>query len=262
MRLRMCTLAVYVRAWEAWPVLIAANRDEFLSRPTSPPRLLDPVHRIFGGRDDVAGGTWLGVNARGMAAALLNRRTTDPPDPSRLSRGALCLEALRQAGAAAAHDWLERQDPAAYNAFNLLVVDREAAWVATNHAGELDVRSLPEGLHLLTNLDVNDPTCPRIAASVRLFGGLLGAVPDPADPRYVERLREILASHDTELDPRLSALGNSLCVHAGEYGTRSSTLAFLDADARWTFLHADSPPCRGRYERLDIPWAAAPSSAP
>ena len=53
--LPVCTLAVYVRAFPEFPVIVAANRDEFFSRPTSPPLLLDSESGIFGGRDDVAG---------------------------------------------------------------------------------------------------------------------------------------------------------------------------------------------------------------
>ena len=91
----MCTLAIYVRTFPDFPLVVAANRDEFLARPTSAPTLLDRDAAIFGGRDDLAKGTWLAVTRRGMVGALLNRRSEEPPDPRRRSRGQLCVDMLR-----------------------------------------------------------------------------------------------------------------------------------------------------------------------
>jgi uncharacterized protein with NRDE domain len=244
----VCTLAIYVRAFAAYPVVVAANRDEFYSRPTSSPGVLDSSSGIFGGRDDVAGGTWLGVNRHGLVAALLNRRTSEPPDPARRSRGQLCLDMLRSESASAARVVLNRESARAYNPFNLLVADSRDAWIANNHGLEIAITELGTGLHLITNLDLNDPTCPRIAASYQLFAGLLAKdAPQPAGPEFCNRLRRILAAHDTELDPRNGAFGNSLCLHSDEYGTRSSTLIFLDLSRRWTYLHTDDAPCRQEH---------------
>lgn len=244
----MCTLAVYSRAFPDHPLVIAANRDEFLARPSASPQLLDIAGEIFGGRDEMFGGTWFGVQASGMAAALLNRRSEAPPDPSRRSRGLLCLDVLRCRTQEAARRLIEKVEAVAYNPFNLLVADRESAWVATNHAGRLEITDLSPGLHLLTNLDLNDPTCPRIAGSYRLFAAVLDERRlVPGSDGFVERMRRILSSHDTALDPRSDAPGNSLCLHLGQYGTRSSTLAFLHRGGKWTYLHSNQAPCRGKY---------------
>lgn len=249
----MCTLAVYFRAYCGFPLVVAANRDEFLSRPSLAPAWIDAGRRIFAGRDARSGGTWLGVNGSGVASALLNRRSQTPPDPSRRSRGLLCLDALRCASASAARRAVGGQSAQAYNPFNLLVADRREAWVASNHGGRLTFSDLTPGLHLLTNLDLDDPECPRISASVRLFAALLEDESlSPAKPELVARLREVLSRHDTALDPRRPGEANSLCLHAGEYGTRSSTLVFLDQAGRWTYWHTDRPPCRGDYQLLSL----------
>lgn len=249
----MCTLAIYVRAFPEFPLIVAANRDEFLSRPTAPPLLLDPAASIFGGRDEVAGGTWLAVNRHGVVGALLNRRTDEPPDPRRRSRGQLCLAMLRSESADAARSVLRTENPDDYNPFNLLVADRRTAWVATNHPASMAVTDLGPGLHLITNLDLNDPRCPRIAGSYRLFAELLSdGAPAPASRDFRVRLRRILSAHDTQLDPRSGAYGNSLCLHSDEYGTRSSTLIFLDQSGRWTYFHANEPPCRRDYDSQPV----------
>ena len=155
---------------------------------------------------------------------------------------------LRQASADAARAALRDERPESYNPLNLLVADRRAAWIATNHEAAITLTELDPGLHLITNLDLNDPTCPRISASYQLFAALLGAdAPRPGTNEFRERLHAILSAHDTELDPRQPGFGNSLCLHSSEYGTRSSSLIFLDVAGRWTYWHANQPPCRSDY---------------
>ena len=62
----MCTMILLKGVHPKWPLVVAANRDEFYSRPTAGPQRLvsDPV--VFGGKDLQAGGTWLGVTPRGF----------------------------------------------------------------------------------------------------------------------------------------------------------------------------------------------------
>src|SRR5689334_19863427 len=99
----MCTVLVRLRPGTAWPVLIAAVRDEFLDRPWEPPAAHWPEHpSIVGGRDRTAGGTWLAVDseqsgptAPGLAALLNGKRLPLPASgEARPSRGALPLAAL------------------------------------------------------------------------------------------------------------------------------------------------------------------------
>ena len=75
----MCTLAVFRDVSTTLPLVVAANRDEFLDRPTDLPGLLDVLPRVVAGRDRQAGGTWLGARARdgALVAGLLNRRPAD-----------------------------------------------------------------------------------------------------------------------------------------------------------------------------------------
>ena len=98
----MCTLAIYFRVVPEWPVIVAANRDEFLDRPTSDPTTLCDNPLVVGGKDLRAGGTWLGISENGFLAGLLNRRVDGSPNPDARSRGVLCLDALRRKTAAEA----------------------------------------------------------------------------------------------------------------------------------------------------------------
>ena len=70
----MCTLVILRRPEHRWPVIIGANRDEMIDRPAKPPgrHWADRVE-VVAGLDLLAGGSWLGLNDWGVAAAILNR---------------------------------------------------------------------------------------------------------------------------------------------------------------------------------------------
>ena len=140
----VCTLAVYTDAWSDLPLLVAANRDEFYERPASPPRLLGRGD-AFGGCDLRAGGSWLAIGRHGLVVGILNRRTDRAPDPSCLSRGALCVELAEARSMDEALARLRAEDPDRYNPFNLLVADRRGALVAQNRGGRLSIEHLEPG---------------------------------------------------------------------------------------------------------------------
>jgi uncharacterized protein with NRDE domain len=251
----MCTLAIYFKAFADYPIVVAANRDEYLARPALPPVTLDETPHIVGGKDLRASGTWLGINEHGLVAGLLNRRNgTSENDPNLRSRGLLCLDALRCSTAAKAAEFVAGQSGRDYNPFNLLIASREAAFVAYNRWGTLEVVSLTPGVHLLTNLDVDDFECPRISRSRKHFEEL-GSRADFARDPVARRgeLHRLLADHSTQLDPR-SGRPNSLCLHLGDYGTRSSTLIFMGRQPLEVIhFFAAGPPCAASYEPAIVP---------
>jgi len=252
----MCTLAIYYRVFGDYPVVVAANRDEFLDRAALPPTSLGERPRIVGGKDLRANGTWLGINEHGLVAGLLNRRIADngPNDANLRSRGLLCLDALQHSSAAEALRYVESQRARDYNAFNLLMASRDAAFVAYNRGGEIEIVKLTPGLHLLTNADVDDFECPRISRSYSRFAQLAQREDFARDPLAMRAdLARLLADHSTQLDPR-NGRPNSLCLHLGEYGTRSSSLIFMRRDAA-TVEHffAPGPPCTTAFEQAAVP---------
>ena len=104
----MCILMVIHKGIPSYPIVVAANRDEYYDRPTQGPHQLAHTPVVWGGRDTRAGGTWLGVNAHGLVIGLTNRRIREEQenDPQRRSRGLLCLEALQCRTATEAADFL------------------------------------------------------------------------------------------------------------------------------------------------------------
>src|SRR5271155_5891676 len=99
----MCTLVILRRPNHRWPVLIGANRDEMIDRPSKPPGRHWPDRpEVIAGLDMLAGGSWLGINDWGVAAAVLNRHGSPGPAPRQRSRGGMGLGAVGPAAAGGA----------------------------------------------------------------------------------------------------------------------------------------------------------------
>jgi hypothetical protein len=176
----MCTLVILRRPEHGWPVVIGANRDEMVGRRAKPPGRHWPDRaEIVAGLDLLAGGSWLGVNDWGVAAAVLNRQGSLGPAAGLRSRGELVLEALDHADAVAAAAALSDLDPLAYRSFNLIVADnRDAFWL--RHAAQgrgIEARPVPDGLSVIAAGDLDEQTTPRLALVRPRF--LAAPPPDP-----------------------------------------------------------------------------------
>jgi Transport and Golgi organisation 2 len=178
----MCTLVMLRRPGHDWPVLVGANRDEMLQRPWRPPGRHWPDRpEVVAGLDELAGGSWFGLNDHGVVAGILNRMGTLGPEAGRRSRGELVLEALDHADAADAAAALSHIEPRAYRPFNLIVADnRDAFWLRhadASGATPVEARALPPGLSMIAARDLDDETAPRIRAYLPRFRA--APAPDP-----------------------------------------------------------------------------------
>jgi uncharacterized protein with NRDE domain len=257
----MCTLAVYLREFDDYPLVIAANRDEHFSRPSAAPRLLTGAPGIFAGQDLVAGGTWLGVNMRGLAAGIVNRRTHESVSTGTpRSRGLLCLDLLRAKDVALASTCLDREDGSSYQPFLTLVASAEAGFVAFNSEKEIKRVALDGGLHVFSNTSFTDSGGGKLDHARALFAaaaGPLGTELDRSQARLdsaVEILRGVLSSHEPaghSPEPR-----DAICVHnaGADYGTVSSSVIFYARDEKkFHFYHASGAPCLAGYQAVEIP---------
>lgn len=251
----MCTLAVFHRVSDRYPVIIAANRDEFFNRPSKRPARLDDPAGVVAGLDAEAGGTWLGARVDGgfLGVGLLNRRpeAMAPGSPAGArSRGILALGALASSSVDEAVARIESDDIGSYGPFNLVLIDAGEAIVLDNGGGE-GRTVLDRGLSVLTNLDARDPRCPRRAAAAERFEELLPEIAaDPEPERLVELLAGVLGDHEAGIEPSPEAPFSRVCVHADGYGTRSSSVIVLDADGAVSYFHADGPPCKTAFEQV------------
>jgi hypothetical protein len=257
----MCSVLLLRRPGHPWPVLIGANRDEMLDRAWLPPgRHWTDRPDVTAGRDQTAGGSWLGINDSGVVAAILNRQNSLGPAAGKRSRGELVLEALDHADAAAAAEALRHLDPAAYRPFNLMVADnRDAFWVA-HQGSRIQVEPIPTGLSMLTSYDLNDPASPRIRFYRPLFAA--AAVPEPASVPGGGNWRawqELLGSRIWDAgEGREAGPGGAMCIVTDTgFGTTSSALLALPSvetlGTKPVFLFCPGRPDRTSWQDVPLP---------
>ena len=251
----MCTLLLLHRPSHRWPVLIAANRDEMRQRPSSPParHWPDRAH-IVAGRDELAGGSWLGINDEGLVAAIMNRPGSLGPDAVKRSRGELVLEALDHAEAAVAAEALGHLDPEAYRPFNLILADPlQVFWLRSEgeSEGTVEAAELPPGLSMFTAHDRNDLNSARIATHLPRFEA--AAVPDPDAVQWTDWQR-CLASRQTAPEGGAPSAMN-IDTEFG-FGTVSSALIALPspdvAGLKPIWRYADGRPDEVAFEAIDL----------
>lgn len=226
-------MVLRIRYGHPWPVILAANRDERIERPWDPPGAYWPDQPgLIAGRDRTAGGTWMGLNRHGVAAAVLNRQGSLGPAPGKRSRGELPLLALAHSSAAAAAEAICGQEAAAWRSFNLVIADCEHCFFIRGlGAGRLQARLLPAGVHMITAHDPNDEASPRVARHLPRFQ----SAPDPEPPDW-RAWTEILAD-------RSGPAGSELNVPArAGFGTVCSSLLALSAHDAPVWLFAAGPP--------------------
>ncbi len=253
------------------PLIVAANRDERLDRPAVPMTVLrEREPRILGGRDDLAGGTWLAVNEHGVIAGLTNQPSADGRDPTKRSRGELPLAfAVYRSAADAVAAVRGELDPAAYNPCWMLVGDRESLFsigVSGVSGSPLEVEQLGPGLHVLENAPLRSPSAK--AEFVRgLVADALAARTADDSAATIAALEVVLGNHEPALpQPRTDAKGrvwpaslSAACVHADGYGTRSAMIASVPASATGIpqVLVADGRPCEVPMQDMTGLWARA-----
>jgi uncharacterized protein with NRDE domain len=249
----VCLLVVASRLVEDEPLIVGANRDEVLDRPSTAVTVLDQgPPRVVGGRDELSGGTWLAVNEHGVCAGLTNQPLGEAKDPTRRSRGELPMALARHATAASAVDaLLTHSRPADYNGSWLLVGDRRSLFfVDFTGDGRGSAQELPPGLHVLENRAYGEPS-----HKVDLVRDALGEPARAED--VVAAFRAVLADHRLPEGDERSNSAN--CVHLESFGTRSSCIVRVRRGdgALPRISVADGPPCATAYEDASALWGTA-----
>ncbi len=252
----MCLIAFALHASSRWPLVIAANRDEFLDRPTVPlARWKTPQGQaIISGRDLRAGGAWFGITAGGpdgpdgRIAFLTNVREAEPVAAPR-SRGELVTRWLESQ--VNADDFLTRlaTDPMAFAGFNLVVGDikRDQWHWVTNRPSEAQQNGsawhhevLKPGIYGLSNAALDSPW-PKTTQLKSALGQSLRAYEAAGDlDAFQAELWQALGSRERAEVAHLPRTGIPLAreealssafveIPDHGYGTRSSTLLTASA---------------------------------
>ena len=208
----MCLIIVAHRVSSRFPLVIAANRDEDYLRPSRASHAWDDAPDVIGGRDLVAGGSWLAIRRDGRWAAVTNLRGSAKQPDSR-SRGALVSAFVLGDTAPLDYASAIAREADAYAGFHLLagIAGESLAYFATG----LDAaRELPAGIHGVSN-------GPHDAQWIKVERGI-AAMRESFDPEHLIAF----LSTPTPGEP----IENSVFVIGERYGTRSSTAIVVDDD--------------------------------
>lgn len=223
----MCLILFAHQMRSDLPLVLLANRDEFLARATAPLAPWAEAPGLVAGRDLAAGGTWFGVSATGRWAAVTNVREGERTPPRGPSRGWLVRDYLL--GTESPDEFSRRLgvQAAAYAGFNLLLgAGREVWYVSNLDAAPLQ---LSPGFYGLSNGRLDTPW-PKVVRGKAALAALL-KYPHPA----VEQGFALLADRERCPDHHLPATGvpidweralSATFIIAPErgYGTRCSTV--------------------------------------
>ena len=252
----MCSVVILRRGGHAWPLILAANRDEMIGRAWDPPARHWPDRAdVVAGRDRLCNGSWLGLNDHGVITAVLNRVGSLGPAAGKRSRGELVLEALDHADAETAAEQLRHLDPSGYRSFNLVIADNAAAfWLrSTGRSGSaIEITRLPAGVSMLTARDLNDHASPRIARNLTDFETALPPDPDLDDwDAWQELMRRTALDNPTD--------GMIVVTDSGFETVSSSLIALPAADhavageeAKPVWLFAPGRPDRTDYRPVAL----------
>ncbi len=227
----MCLLALAIGQHPLYPLVIAANRDEYHARPSAAAAPWPEHPQIVGGRDLTAGGSWMAASLSGRVAMVTNIRR--PGASKGRSRGHLVREAL-----------LDDRDPqhllaqlrasaAEYSPYNL-IFGRGQQLAFVNSDGD-SIACLPAGTYALSNatLDTPWPKAGKLREALARW-----CIEDGDDE---SALFQALADTETAADADLPDTGVGLTLErmlsapfitGSSYGTRSSTLYTLDQRGR------------------------------
>lgn len=235
----MCMLVIARRVHPRYPLVVVANRDEALARPTAPlhewSARREGVGGVVAGRDETAGGTWLALASGGRFSAVTNVRESGPELPASASRGALPVDALTGPVPVTRFAQHVVDDLDGYGPVNLLAGDLDEMWWASNRSTRGPMQ-LGTGVHGLSNAALDTPW-PKVVGAVGDVRSLLGTGV-MSGPDWSARFLDLLAARDKAPVRHLPRTGvprwrewqlSSRFVRIGRwYGTRSTTAVRID----------------------------------
>lgn len=224
----MCLITFALDVHPRYRLILAANRDEFFERPTSPAMFWPSRPHILAGRDERAGGTWCGVSKSGRFASVTNYREAPDDQEQRLSRGELPVEFLASSVSSAEYANSVQADAQRYAGFNLLVDDGARFSYYSNRGSGPE--ELGPGVYGLSNHLLNS-RWPKVTRAVNGLTGILNN-PDPGTGPLLDLLMDDTIAADSELPE--TGFGRAwervlspIFISTPEYGTRCSTVILV-----------------------------------
>ncbi len=231
----MCLILFAYNAHEQYPLVVAANRDEFFNRPTAPLEFWEDHNEILAGRDLDKGGTWMGINKNGKIAMVTNYRDMSRLKVEALSRGDLVAGFLKSQDESEAY--LNNLQPSVnqYNDFNLVIGEGGKLWYVSSLRPEPEL--IEAGIHGLSNKILDTPW-PKVQEG-KLF---LKNIINQSDPDFNDLFNflDVKSTYpeeqlpDTGVGTEWEKVLSAAFIASPEYGTRCSTLLVVDKSGNVT----------------------------
>jgi len=240
----MCLILLAHGMHPRFPLVMAANRDEFFSRSTVGAQFWPGHPQVLAGRDLEKGGTWMGITRDGRWAAVTNFRDGSRPQSGSPSRGELVAGYLRNNTSGIDYVATVTSEAPRYHGFNLLVGDGDGVHYVSNRAGRS--RDLAPGLYGLSNGLLDEPW-PKVEQGKRALRAAL----DNEAAGVAEAVFAMLADRRIAADSALPRTGVSLewertlsaaFISTLEYGTRASTVLLIADDGSVHFRERSFSP--------------------
>jgi uncharacterized protein with NRDE domain len=225
----MCLILFAYHSHPVYPLILAANRDEFYQRKTLNAHWWSECPDLLAGRDLEAGGTWMGVTRTGRVAAVTNVREPQMTSPAPCSRGLLTRRYLEEDLDDERFSGLLQQTQDQYRGYNLLFGNFSKLHYYSNRGNKPAL--LSPGIYGLSNAQLDTPW-PKVQQGKKSLIKLLDT-----SRLDTEKLHTILESKEIVVDNLLPSTGVSLdwerklsaiCISGPDYGTRSSTVLLID----------------------------------
>lgn len=232
----MCLIVFAWKQHPEFPLLLAANRDEFYARPALAATWWEDAPHVYAGKDLEAGGTWMGINKQGRFAAITNIRNGEGKKSGAPSRGNIVADFLSNDISPASYLHELKADAKHYAGFNLIIGDSKELFWFSNET--LQAQILQPGVYGLSNGSLDTPW-PKVNLAKMQFEKLMQqSAPDQA---YFEMLADTTPAPDhslpqTGVSLEWERLLSSIFIQSDIYGTRVSSLikCHIDGTAHLT----------------------------
>ncbi|KAJ4702294.1 transport and Golgi organization 2-like [Melia azedarach] len=243
----MCIAAFVWQAHPLYPLLLLQNRDEYHQRPSKPVAWWDGSE-ILGGRDELAGGTWLACSRTGRVAFLTNvlELHTLPEAKSRGDLPVLFLETTKSPMEFAEELVTEAHQ---YNGFNLILADlssKKMVYVSNRPKGEpVTIQEVSPGIHVLSNAKLDSPwhKAQRLGLNFKQWLGKHGEGEITVKEMVEKLMRDSVKADKSRLpgicsldwEFNLSSIFVEVDTPLGRYGTRSTAALTVEEGGKVSF---------------------------
>jgi len=226
----MCLILFGYKVSREYPLILAANRDEFYQRPTARMHFWQSDPSILAGKDLEQGGTWFGVHKNGTFAALTNYRDPASIKQNAPSRGEIIIDFLESKEPSETYFNAVKKKADSYNGFNLIFGSKEELFWFSNLKNTIE--KISPGIHGLSNRFLDTPW-PKVASGKRALEQVIN------ETISSESLFSILTDQsipddsllpDTGVELEWEKILSPLFIRSDTYGTRSSTVMLMDKD--------------------------------